>query len=248
MNQPLMLVPRSSLGSKYLMAVTGLGLTFFVIIHMLGNLQLFLGPDAVNSYAKALKSMPVFLWVARLGLLAFFVLHVVYGVRLWRANRLARPHPYACRSYREATLASRTMLVTGLAIAAFVLFHLAHFTFGVVERAPAVNPRTGERFTNYLDLRENPMDPNSRHDVYAMTVYGFRNPVVSLTYIVAMGFLSFHLSHGFGSLFQSLGLNHPRLATRLQQLSVAVAVFIFLGNCSMPVAVLLRLVGGNVPS
>src|SRR6476646_6016113 len=106
MNAPLTLAPRSSLGSKFLMALTGLGLTGFVIAHMLGNFQVFSGPEALNSYAAALKHMPGLLWTARAGLLAIFVLHSVYGVKLWAANRAARPVAYHFKQYREATLAS----------------------------------------------------------------------------------------------------------------------------------------------
>lgn len=247
MNAPLTLAPRSSLGRKYLMALTGLGLTGFVIVHMLGNLQVFLGPEALNAYAKALKSNPALLWGARLGLLALFIAHIIYGVRLTIANRAARPIPYAFKAYREASLASRTMLPTGLLILAFVIFHIAHYTLGVVKTAPVFNPRTGERFTNYLDLHEDPMDPKSRHDVYVMTIYGFRDPIVSGSYVIAMVFLAFHISHGFQSLFQSLGLNHPRWMPLLRGASLALAVIIFVGNSSMPIAVFLKLVGGELP-
>ncbi len=252
MNAPLTLAPRSSLGSKYLMALTGLGLTGFVIVHMVGNLQVFAGPEALNAYAQNLKNLPVLLWSARLGLLAIFVAHIVYGVRLSLANRAARPVPYAYKTYREATLASRTMLPTGLLVLAFVVFHLLHYTFGLVTQAPVRNTTTGEiTYTEYLTLEENtskdPKDPKYRHDVYAMTIYGFRNPAVSVAYVVAMALLAFHLSHGFQSLFQSLGLNHPRWMPLLKKTSFAVAILVFVGNAIMPLAVLFRLVGGNLP-
>jgi succinate dehydrogenase / fumarate reductase cytochrome b subunit len=246
MNAPLTLAPRSSLGSKFLMALTGLGLTLFVIAHMIGNLQVFSGPEALNSYAAALKHMPGLLWTARIGLLVIFVLHIIYGVKLWQANRSARPVMYHFKKYREATLASRTMIWTGLVILAFVLFHLAHYTFGLIGHAQVNDPKTGELMTiSYLDLKD-PTDPK-RQDVYAMTVYGFRNPVISLLYIVSMALLAFHLSHGFQSLFQSLGLNHPRWAPLLKWASLVVALVIFIGNSSMPLAVLFRLVGGSLP-
>jgi succinate dehydrogenase / fumarate reductase cytochrome b subunit len=249
MNAPLTLAPRSSLGSKYLMALTGLGLTLFVIAHMLGNLQVFAGRDALNAYAENLRHMPSLLWAARLGLLAIFILHIVYGVKLYLANRDARPTPYVFKRFREATLASRTMIWTGLVILAFVLFHLAHYTFGVVESAPVRDPKTGAPTTNYLALQQKygpESDPKYRADVYDMTIYGFRNPVVSLTYVVAMALLAFHLSHGFQSLFQSLGLNHPRWMPLLKGASLVVAVVVFVGNSSMPLAVLFGLIGGDV--
>jgi succinate dehydrogenase / fumarate reductase cytochrome b subunit len=220
------------------MAFTGLGLTLFVIAHMLGNFQVFLGREALNGYAAALKHMSSLLWIARIGLLVLFVLHIAYGVNLWLANRAARPVMYHFKKYREATLASRTMIVTGLVILAFVLFHLAHYTFGLVQKDPV----TGQSF---LEMKD-PTDLK-RADVYAMTIYGFRNPVISLLYIVSMALLAFHLSHGVQSLFQSLGLNHPRWFPFLKGLSLVVAVVIFVGNSSMPLAVLLRLIGKDVP-
>jgi succinate dehydrogenase / fumarate reductase cytochrome b subunit len=253
MNAPLTLAPRSSLGRKFLMALTGLGLTLFVIAHMIGNLQVFLGRDALNSYAAALKHMPGLLWTARIGLLAIFLAHVAYGINLALANRAARPVMYHFKKYREATLASRTMIWTGLVILAFVLFHLAHYTFGFIQQAPVRDAR-GEAIRNaqgdvvhqrFVDMID-PADPK-RQDVYGMTIYGFRNPVISLLYIASMALLAFHLSHGVQSLFQSLGLNHPRWAPLLKGASLVVAVVIFVGNSSMPLAVLLRLIGKDVP-
>jgi succinate dehydrogenase / fumarate reductase cytochrome b subunit len=256
MNAPLTLAPRSSLGSKFLMALTGLGLTVFVFAHMLGNFQVYSGRDALNTYAAALKHMPGLLWTARLGLLAIFVLHIVYGVKLYLANRAARPVLYHFKRYREATLASRTMLWTGLLALAFVLFHLAHYTFGVVQKVPqrdengavVLDAQGNVVYVSFLDLKDvkNTQDPK-RQDVYAMTIYGFRNPVVSLLYIVAMAFLAFHLSHGFQSLFQSLGLNHPRWVPLLRGASLVVAVVVFVGNTSMPLAVLFGTIGRDVP-
>src|SRR4051794_20567806 len=129
----LLLVPvRSSLGKKYVMAVTGLVLVLFVIGHMLGNLLLFAGPDALNSYAKALKDKPALLWAARLGLLAAFLIHVYLGLRLTRENVQARGTGYVYEDTVQASWASRHMLLTGLVVLAFLLYHLAHFTFGVV--------------------------------------------------------------------------------------------------------------------
>jgi succinate dehydrogenase cytochrome b subunit len=248
MNAPLTLAPRSSLGRKFLMALTGLGLTLFVIAHMLGNFQVFLGRDALNSYAAALKHMPSLLWIARGGLLVIFVLHIAYGVNLWLANRAARPVMYHFKKYREATLTSRTMIWTGLVILAFVLFHLAHYTFGIVQPVPVRDEQGVVKYESPLKLEDvkNVQDPK-RQDVYAMTVYGFRNPVISLLYIVSMALLAFHLSHGVQSLFQSLGLNHPRWSPLLKGASLVVAVVIFVGNSSMPLAVLLRLIGKDVP-
>jgi succinate dehydrogenase / fumarate reductase cytochrome b subunit len=231
MNAPLTLTPRSSLGSKFLMALTGLGLTGFVIAHMLGNWQVFAGRDALNSYAKTLHDMGALLWVFRIGLLALFVGHIIYGVRLWLQNRAARPVPYHFKAYREASLASRTMILTGLLILAFLLYHLAEFTLKWVH-------------PDYAELR----DPLGRQDVYRMTISAFQNPVISLLYLVAMALLALHLSHGFQGLFQSLGLSHPRWTPLVKAVSLGLAVVIFVGNSSMPLAVLFRLIGTEVSS
>ncbi len=141
------------------------------------------------------------------------------------------------------------MIWTGLVILAFVLFHLAHYTFGIVQKVPVTEPNGTVRYESPLNLEDvkNIQDPK-RHDVYAMTIYGFREWWISLLYIVAMALLAFHLSHGVQSLFQSLGLNHPRYSPFLKGLSLVVAVVIFVGNSSMPLAVLFGIIGKDVPS
>src|SRR3954447_951035 len=198
----------TTVGSKYVVALTGLALTAFVVVHMAGNLLIFRGRDALNSYALFLKDRGGLLWLARGGLLAMFVLHVWLAVRLTLRNRAARPTRYAYEDTVQASWASRTMIWSGLVILAFVIFHLMHYTFGLVAA-------TAPDGTNYLDLHESltqasPRDPAQRHDVYGMTVYGFRNVAVSIAYIVAQLFLGLHLSHGVSSTFQSMGWAAPR--------------------------------------
>ena len=227
-------VLNSSVGGKFLVALTGIGLTLFVIAHLIGNLKLFAGREAINSYAQFLKDLGPLLWVARIGLLTIFVLHITWAVRLKWRSRLARPVPYQCKQNIQATLASRYMLTTGLVILAFVLFHLAHYTFGIVKAAPVSDPATGQTtYVNYLDLK----DPAGRHDVYAMVVAGFRNPVISVLYVVAQLLLLLHLWHGVGSVFQSLGANAPRWQRTIKALSWAVALFVGLGNIAIVLAV-----------
>lgn len=211
----------SSLGKKYIMAITGAGLFVFVIGHMLGNLQVFLGPEAVNAYAVFLKSKPVLLWGIRLGLLLLVALHILTAVQLTLQNRAARPERYASGKPCRATYASRTLLMSGLIIFAFVVYHLMHFTFGTVD-------------PSYLQLR----DAAGRHDVYRMTILGFSRPAVSAFYIAAMALLCLHLSHGVGSSFQSLGLKNKSVGKVIDRISVIAGMVVFLGNCSMPLAVL----------
>jgi succinate dehydrogenase / fumarate reductase cytochrome b subunit len=217
----------SSVGMKATTAVTGFLLTGFVIVHLIGNLKVFAGPDAINGYAQFLKDLGPWLWLARGGLLAVFVLHVVLAMKLaWRA-RAARPVRYQYPATIQATRASLTMPWTGQAIFVFALFHLAHFTFAWVETIPAKSLITGKmKQSNYLDL----VDAQGRHDVYTMVVKGFENPYVSAIYVIAMAILFVHLKHGIGSMFQSLGLNTPRVQPFIRALALTVAGLITLGN------------------
>jgi succinate dehydrogenase / fumarate reductase cytochrome b subunit len=217
---------QSSLGSKYVMAVTGLGLIGFVLGHLGGNLLIYAGRDALNAYGHALESRPAFLWTARIVLLAIFLIHVALGLRLWRQNRVARPIRYFYEDTVQATWASRHMLLTGLVILAFLVYHLLHFTFGVTDRA---------HFKYQL-----PADPATHYrDVAAMVVGGFAQPAVSLGYVVAQVFLGLHLWHGAGSWFQSLGLNGRRSLRGVRIFGMAVAAVVVMGNCSIPLAILL---------
>lgn len=207
---------RSSIGKKYVMAITGLGLFVFVIVHMLGNLQIYLGPEHLNAYARALKSTPALLWGARGGLLLISVLHVTAAIQLALANRRARPVGYANAKPIVSTFAQRTIVISGLILLAFIIFHLSHFTLGWL-----VDP---------LDL--------STHDVYRMMIHGFSNPFISIFYVVSMGLLLLHLSHGVSSLFQSLGLRSKKMFVWLDKLAKGAAAVIFLGNASIPISIL----------
>ena len=221
---------RSSLGSKYVMAVTGLGLIGFVIAHMLGNLQIFLGRQALNDYAHHLEEIPTILWTARAGLLTIFVIHIIFGFRLWQYNRAARPVGYYVHDSVQASWASRHMLLTGLVILAFVIYHLLHFTFGVVD----------PEHHKWLLTQYKAADPAAtpEYDVTAMVVGSFAQWPISLSYVAAMVFLGLHLWHGAGSWLQSLGWNSKRWQRLIDCLSVAVAVAIVVGNCSIPLAIL----------
>ena len=161
------------------------------------------------------------LWAARGGLLAIFVLHIWLAARLKFRNWAARPTRYAYEDTVQATWASRTMIWSGLVILAFVIFHLLHYTFGLAFA-------TAPNGTNFLDLHESlnqasPHDPAQRHDVYAMTVYGFRNVPVAIAYIIAQLFLGLHLSHGVSSSFQSMGWNAPRWWRLIHGIGLAIA-------------------------
>lgn len=218
----------TTIGSKIIVAITAICLTGFVVIHLIGNLKLLSGPEAINSYAKFLQDLGPLLWVARGTLLVMFILHVVLVIRLKSKSAAARPVPYAYPVTIQASAASRFMLMTGLVILVFLLFHLAHFTFGWIK--PAVID--GEE-VNYLALH----DAKGRHDVYTMVVQGFKNPYISIFYLFAQAVLFWHLSHGISSVFQTLGLNAPRFQPVIKTVCWLLAFSILVGNCTIVLAV-----------
>ncbi len=231
----LLQIWRSSLGKKYVMALTGGALLLFVLGHMAGNLQFFLPPTYINAYGHFLQTTPELLWPSRIGLLAMVGLHISAAISLTVANRAARPTRYAgAISSQGATLAARTMIWSGLVVASFIVYHLLHYTLTL----PQVNGY--QVFTGQSMDFDGLVEPKTGyHDIFAMIVLGFRIPVVSGFYLLSVGLLSIHLGHGVASMFQSLGLRShvwwPRIATSARVLSVV----IFLGYAAIPVSVLL---------
>jgi len=226
---------KSSLGKKFVMAATGALLFLFVVGHLVGNLQIFLGPEAINRYGHLLQSNVELLWPVRIGLLVIVMLHVWSAATLSRENKAARPIGYAGDpAAPAASYASRTMLMSGLIVAAFIIYHLLHYTV----QMQAIN-LTGKDF---LVLH----DDKGRHDVYAMMVLGFRQPIVACFYVVAMALLCTHLSHGVYAMFQSLGIKVGWCPCLPKFLAKWGSILIFLGYVSIPIAVLLRLVGKEV--
>ena len=219
---------RSSLGKKYLMALTGGGLFLFVIGHLLGNLQFFLEPTAINRYGHFLKSTPEILWPARLGLLAMVGLHIAAAVTLSAQNKAARPQRYeGATKPLDASLASRTMLMSGLIVLAFIVYHLLHFTV-------VLDSVNGAGF-DFDELYE----PNTgQPDIYAMIVCGFSVWYVALFYLIAVGLLCVHLGHGVAAMFQSLGLKNHVWGPRIDAFAKAASLALFLGYASIPVSVL----------
>ena len=227
----------SSVGGKVLVGLTGAGLVLFVVFHMIGNLKMFQGPDAINKYAYFLKhDLGALIWVARAGLLAIFVLHIALAVRLKLRSVAARPVAYAYPRTAQATVASRTMVWTGVVIGLFTLFHLAHYTFAWVKGAEVPDPTTGQLvWTNYLDLKD-AKDP-LRHNVYEMLVAGFTNVPIVILYLVGQVILFVHLRHGIPSVFQTLGLKNARFRGPIDMLGLAVALVILVGNSAIVLAV-----------
>ena len=219
----------STIGKKVVMALTGVVLVGFVFAHMTGNLQLYLGPETMNAYGRLLHELGhgAALWIFRSVLLVCVGLHVWAATSLTLQSRAARPVGYRKESWTESTYASRTMMMSGLIVAAFIIYHLLHFTV----QTQTVN-LTGKSF---LDLT----DAKGRHDVFAMMVMGFRQPVVACFYLFAMALLCLHLSHGISALIQSLGLKPQAWGPCIDRCAVWIAWAIFVGYSSIPIAILL---------
>ena len=225
---------RSAIGKKWVMAITGIAIIGFVVAHMVGNWKIFL-PDVegipdIDIYAEALRRLlvpfapeHVVLWLLRTGLIVAFLLHIHAAYSLTLMNRRARPDDYqGPRTYVAATYASRTMRWSGTIFGAFLLFHLADLTWGIQPMAP----ETWER-----------------GEVYANFVATFSRAPVTIFYVVAMVLLGLHLYHGAWSMFQSLGINHPRFNAARRVFAIGLAVLVTVGNAIMPLAVLFGFVG-----
>jgi len=233
---------QSTIGLKIVMAVSGLVLVGFVLGHMLGNLQIFLGPDTINAYAHKLKTLPPpVLWGFRLFLLAAVALHVWAAVKLVLRNRHARPEDYTENQVVQASYASRTMRWSGVVLLAFIIFHLAHFTVREVPGLDYDKPEYQAPLVKHGEIvRYGDGEPEMVFDVYAMMITGFSREhwYVPVFYIVAMGLLCLHLSHGVSSMFQSAGLRNRVWRRRLRYVARAYALTVFLGFIVIPIAVL----------
>ncbi|MFW5875236.1 MAG: succinate dehydrogenase cytochrome b subunit [Myxococcota bacterium] len=207
---------RTTIGKKAVMAASGVVLFGYVVGHLAGNLKLYQGPEAINSYAAFLRSVPALLWGTRVLLLLSFGAHIAAAVQLWLRNRGARPTRYRSRKDLATNYAARTMYWSGPILALFVLYHLAHLTLGWV-------PGDYE------------FDPSN---VYNNVVYGFRVWWISAIYIVGQLALGLHLFHGVWAMFGSVGWTHPKYNAWRRHLAVAAAVLITAGNLSFPIAVM----------
>jgi succinate dehydrogenase / fumarate reductase cytochrome b subunit len=216
---------RSAIGKKAIMAVSGIFLFGWILAHMIGNLKLYLGPEHLNDYAKWLRLIGdpflpklLALNVTRVALVVAAWLHIQAATQLTLMNRRARPIAYNKRDYVEASYAARTMRWSGVIIILFVIYHLLHLTYGTVH--PDFVP----------------------DDPYHNVVTGFQVWWVSAFYIIANLALGLHLYHGLWSMFNSLGLNHPRFNSWRRIFATVFALVITLGNISFPISVLLGVV------
>jgi succinate dehydrogenase / fumarate reductase, cytochrome b subunit len=222
----------SSLGKKYIMAVTGCVLFLFVIGHLAGNLQIFIGREALNRYGNLLQTNPEIIWPVRLIMIVMVILHIWSATKLTLENRAARPQGYNVYEPLGSTFASRTMYVGGSIVLIFIIYHLLHYTVMV----QYLNG-THKDFAAFMEKLPGEAG-EGRHDIFKMLVVGFSNPFVSGFYILGLAVLCLHLSHGASSMFQSLGWKNEVYRGFLDRAAQVVAVLIFLGYTSIPVAIL----------
>lgn len=215
---PIALVTRSSVGRKVIMAVSGALLFGFVVVHMLGNLQIYQGPDAINRYGELIHANAALLWAVRLFLLLATAVHIWAATALTLTNLRSRPKGYRVRGHIASTYASRTMVWSGPIIAAFVVYHLLHLSLGSAH--PDHEPG----------------------NVYHNVVAGFQVWYAALIYIAANVALGFHLFHGVWSALQSIGASHPAVDPWRSRAAAAVAFLVAGGNISIPLAVLTGIV------
>ena len=218
----------SSIGKKYLMALSGLVLIGFVFVHMAGNLQILMGQEKINAYAHALQSLPLpILWGSRLFLLAAVLIHAVTAYQLVKENRRARPNQNYIETTKRAGLASLKMGLTGSILLAFIIFHLLHFTIRTIY----------PEYSEMMTIVGSP-DSNEIHDVYSMVLAGFQHTWISVFYVVAMFLLCGHLAHGVSSAFQFLGIRSESWRVKLELAAKAYAWLIFVGFSIVPLLVL----------
>ena len=216
---------RSSIGKKLLNGLTGVLLLLFIVAHLAGNLTIFVGKDALNAYAATTHSLGALLIVIELGLAALFLAHAVSAISVWRDNRAARDTRYVVSKSKGAaskqTIASRTMIVTGLVLLAFLILHLWQFRFGPDNRT-ALPGHSGDVW-----------------DLHRIVVDTFKNPIWTGVYVAVMILLGFHLRHGFWSAFQSIGALNPKLRPLAFSAGVIFAIVIAVGFLLLPIFVYL---------
>ena len=220
-----MLLPAFSVGRKLVMAVTGQLMVLFVIGHVAGNSTIYFGK--LNAYAAGLHALPFLVWAVRLAMLAVVCLHIYYAIRLKLENNAARPEPYQKKKELESTFSGRNMVWTGAIIGTFLVYHLMHFTFQVID--PATSARAH-------------LDAAGRPDIFLMVARGLQRTGIALVYLFSVTALWFHLWHGIQSSFQTLGLNGERSFPYIRKGGSLAAFALYIAYASIPVALAVGLV------
>ena len=226
----------STISLKIVMMLTGLAGAGFVLFHMAGNLQMFLGRDAYNEYAEFMQALGPLKWLARLGLISVLGAHVTAAVVLMQRNQRARPERYAQLKQRRTSIAAMYMAELGIVLLLFITYHVLHFTVGVVH--------SNFGGIDYYAL-EQVTEHGVRHDLYTHVISSFKRPDIAIVYIIANIALAAHLAHGVTSSFKTAGIAVGRWKLPFQVLGPAFGVIVGLGNISMPLAVLAGFIGGT---
>jgi succinate dehydrogenase / fumarate reductase, cytochrome b subunit len=219
------MLPTSSVGRKLLMAVTGQMMVLFVIGHMAGNSTIYF--NKLNAYAAGLHALPFLVWSVRLAMLVVVSFHIYYAVVLKLENNAARPEPYQKKKEIESTFSGRNMVWTGAIIGTFLVYHLLHFTFQVIDPATAARAH---------------LDAAGRPDVFLMVARGLQRIGIALVYLFSVTALWLHLSHGIQSSFQTLGLNGERIFPYIRKGGSFAAFVLYIAYASIPVALAIGLV------
>lgn len=206
-------------GKKVLMACTGSFLVLFIIVHLLGNSSIYIGPDGINAYTKQLHSTPALVWLFRLVMAALFTLHIIIGIQLYMQNSDSKPIKYSVKKSLKATFSSKNMIWTGMAIAAFLTYHLLHFTFRITGAEPLG------------------IDAVGRPDVYSMVLLGLKDVPSAIVYIFGLTALLLHILHGIQSLFQTTGLSSENMQPCIIKASKTAAFAIFIAYLAIPVVI-----------
>lgn len=212
----------SSIGLKLAMAVSGFMMVGFLLAHLSGNLLVFAGADAINAYARGLRNFLPVLWFLRLGLIFSVMIHISSALALTKKNRSARPKAYATRSWRTTSTSAKSMMLTGLVILSFVIFHLLHLTFHV----------THVEFKNLAPF-----------DVYSTLMISFKSPALCFFYALSVILLMTHLSHGITSFFQTIGFRHKAFQPLIDKLGPCISFALSLGYLSIPLSIYFGLIG-----
>ncbi len=210
----------STVGRKILMAITGFFLILFLCVHLLGNSFIYF--DLINTYGERLHSLPPLVFAARIGMVILFAIHIYLGITMTLENNAARPQAYTVKKSLRATFAGKTMIWTGLVIAAFLIYHILHFAMKIT------NP----------DISHG-IDMHGRDDVFQMIVLSFKNICIAGTYVVALIAVFLHLFHGTQSFVQTFGLNSDASIPVVEKTGKGIAFILFLGYVSIPVAIIL---------
>ncbi len=215
----------SSIGKKFIMAVTGISLIFFLVIHLLNNLLLFLGPEIFNENVARLEAIKPLVRVVELILVVIFGLHIFNGIKLYFENKKANPQKYAVSADSEnSTFYSRFMTISGVVILVFLLINLATF---------------------WREFNFAPHPEDGTHPFYAIVSNAFANPIISIFYLVVMIILGFHLNHAFQSAFQTFGWQHPKYTPLVKKVGTVIAIIMTVGFGSVPIFFYIASLGGN---